>query len=140
MKSLARPNSQTSRSELPPLVFNIEPSRRIRVLACALFLFLVGSVLSAPRPALFTRVLIALGISALAAGPLLKLGFRGERFNLQDAVLLNESTVLGPWVFLVWSHEGRRHYRIIDSLSVDPVIFRKLRSRLARPARLRGVL
>jgi hypothetical protein len=41
------------------------------------------------------------------------------------ALLLNESAVLGPWVFLIWLHEGRRKYAIVDAPT-----FRAFRGRL----------
>ena len=50
--------------------------------------------------------------------------------DLSLAILLNESAVLGPWVFLVWSHEGRRRYALIDSTCCDSHVFRTLRTRM----------
>jgi hypothetical protein len=107
-------------------------------------------VLIAPRPALMWRGLTALAIAGLAVYPALQfLWTRGVhapmraewtangvwRLHLpngrrEDVILLNESAILGPLVFLIWFHQRRRRYAIIDSSSVDPVTFRMLRSRL----------
>ncbi|HET9395160.1 MAG TPA: hypothetical protein VFO36_03810, partial [Nitrospiraceae bacterium] len=50
--------------------------------------------------------------------------------DLSLAILLNESAVLGPLVFLVWSHEGRKRFALIDSTCCDSHVFRTLRARM----------
>jgi hypothetical protein len=115
---------------------------------------LICAVLIFPRPPFAWRVLTVLGIAGLAARPLLQWFWANEMHvewtadgvwhlrragqTLEHAILLNESAILGPWVFLIWSHGGRRYYAIIDSSSLTAVAFSALRSRLRLPDRLRA--
>ena len=53
----------------------------------------------------------------------------GHRDPVQ-VVLLNESAIVGSWLFLVWSHEGRRYRALIDTATLRPDLGRPLRVRL----------
>jgi hypothetical protein len=47
-----------------------------------------------------------------------RIGFKDQQPT--DAVLLNESAILGPCLFLIWSQRGRRRYALIDRPTADP--------------------
>jgi hypothetical protein len=57
-----------------------------------------------------------------------RVGLRGKRPT--DALLLNESAILGPCVFLIWSQDGRRRYALIDRPTMDSAMYARLRVRL----------
>jgi hypothetical protein len=118
-------------------------------------LTLLSSLVFTPGVAVAWRLSTALAILVLAIRPLRgilwcrgaravtraewdrqgqwRIGFKDQQPT--DAVLLNESAILGPCLFLIWSQRGRRRYALIDRPTADPLLFARLRGRLSLEGR-----
>lgn len=149
-----------SRNLSPRLTLEIRPSRRLQCIACMMLATVLAALAFAPGPPWYWRLITAIGVILLAGPPLRELiWLRGPRtihriewseegtwriWRSQgeplEVDLLPASTVMGPLVFLFWSHAGEKHHHaVIDSSSLAPGPFRALRGRLrlegARPSR-----
>ena len=144
----------------PAIALDVQPSARMQAAALAVLGAMVLACLLLPRPDLPWKLLAAGTTLALAWRPVERLVFGrgpgavrriewspvagssgrsagqwvivdGSGVRRRPVALSPGSMVLGPWMLLVWSGDGRRRFRaVVDMACTDPRACRMLKGRL----------